>query len=93
MDIPLQNTPTAPLKQHQQPIAGAVVKQQEPQNAADTFGKTNTTPTELGTVGAVNVSRIAGQSPTIPEVSSVERILKPYGVTMLPRSETAEKLV
>jgi len=51
------------------------------------------TPSELGTVAAVNASRISGQNPTIPEVPDAERILKPYGVTMLPRSETTEKLV
>ena len=92
MEIPLQTTPTAPIKVQQQPAIGAVTPHQEQQNAANTTG-TPTTPSELGTVGAVNVSRISGQNPTIPDISGPERILKPYGVTMLPRSETAEKLV
>jgi hypothetical protein len=92
MDIQLQNTPTAPLKVPQQPAIGAVTKPQEQQNAANITG-TPTTPAELGTVGAVNVSRISGQSPALPEISGPERILKPYGVTMLPRSENTEKLV
>lgn len=92
MEIPLQTTPTAPIKVQQQPVIGAVTPPQEQQNAANTTG-TPTTPSELGTVGAVNVSRISGQNPTIPDISGPERILKPCGVTMLPRSETAKKLV
>ena len=67
MEIPLQTTPTAPIKVQQQPVIGAVTPPppQEQQNAANTTG-TPTTPSELGTVGAVNVSRISGQKPYHP---------------------------
>ena len=92
MDIPLQNIITAPAKAQQSPNVGAVIIPKEPAKTA-IAPVPSATPSELGTVAAVNASRISGQNPTIPEVPDAERILKPYGVTMLPRSETTEKLV
>lgn len=92
MDLPLQNTTTAPVKAQQMPKIGAVIAKSEPPTAATTPEK-SVAPTEMGAIGAVNASRISGQSPTIPAVTAAERILKPYGVTMLPRSESTEKLV
>ncbi len=89
MDIPLHQMRTAPALPVVNNMQGAVtaVKQQNSQiHAAATI------PAQGGGVGPVNEARISGQNPVLPDASEAERLLKPYGLTMLPRNETSDKL-
>lgn len=91
MDFPLHTAFTAPVRSAPQVQQGVVDISQDPQNQAK-IQPTPTIPAELGVVASVNASRISGQKPTIPEIMATERVLKPYGVTMLPSNETGEKV-
>lgn len=90
MDFPLQNT-TTPVKPAGQ-VQEGVVKKPEAPKIQGQLQDNPTIPAELGVVASVNASRIAVQKPALPEISATERVLKPYGVTMLPNSETGEKV-
>ena len=92
MDIPLQKTLTAPAAVAQQLPIRAVSKTDKPHMQTQTPAQ-RTIPAETKMIAAVNEARISAQSPSIPEIMAVERVLKPYGVTMLPSNETGEKLV
>lgn len=91
MDIPLQTTHIAPAKPVHHEQLGAMIPPKVPQTALQKPSAT-VIPAELGAVAAVNESRLSGQKPAISEVPEVERVLKPYGLSMLPSNETSEKL-
>ncbi len=90
MDISLQKTNIAPARPVPLEQQGAMILPQTPKTPLQKPSAT-IIPAELGAVAAVNEARISGQKPILSEVKEAERILKPYGVTMLPRSETSEK--
>lgn len=91
MDIPLQTTHIAPSKPVHLEQRGAMIPPKVQQTALQKPTAT-VIPAELGVVAAVNESRMSGQKPTVLDAPEVDRILKPYGVSMLPRNETGEKL-
>ena len=91
MDISLQKTLIAPVKAAYFEQQGAMTPSKSPQTPLQKPTAT-IIPAELGAVAAVNEARLSGQKPVLSDVKEPERVLKPYGVTMLPRNETREKV-